>query len=120
MEVKDQDGEMARQAKALATNAVDVSSILETHIVERETSFWKAVFWPSPAHQDACINKCNNFLKHLEVGEMAQQLTALTEDPVQFLAPVSGVLSLSLTSAQVTPCPSGLHMYSHAHTDTQL
>lgn len=30
MEVKDQDGEMARQAKALATNAVDVSSILET------------------------------------------------------------------------------------------
>lgn len=88
MEVKDQDEEMARQAKALATNAVDVSSILETHIVERETSFWKAVFWPSLAHQDTCINKCNNFLKHLKVGEMAQQLTAMTEDPVQFLAPV--------------------------------
>lgn len=51
---------------------------------------------------------------------MAQQLTAMTEDPVQFLAPVSDVLSLSLTTAQVIPYPSGLHMYSHAHTDTQL
>lgn len=50
MEVKDQDREMARQANALATKADDVSSVLETCIVERETSFWKVVFWSSQAH----------------------------------------------------------------------
>lgn len=50
MEVKDQDGEMAQQAKALATQKDDLSSILETHIVERENSFCKVVFWSSLAH----------------------------------------------------------------------
>jgi hypothetical protein len=100
MEVKDQNREIAQQAKVLTTKADDVSSILETHHSRKREFILEScllVFTFTLRHTH--INKCNNFLKHLRAGEMAQQLKAFTEDPVHFLASISDGSPLPITTA---------------------